>query len=430
MRSIVSSAVLCGFQFLCEPLLAEEENSHIVEAPPKLYLVHDSGTSQIIEIDFIGLDTTKREVLIDLLPRSLPGHFSEDEIAEFSRRIKNLGIFDTVTVVRGDRRLVIELSRKRTLSPIVDFSTGKTIKDASGTLGVSEYDFLGQGTRLGGKVSYTERSLNFGTWIEEHAYSPNRWATEYEAYRMSSAFRFDDTDNEYTRNRLGGFAEWISPFHYGSHILYEFQLVSYYEDFSDETGTSEQENALFVGGLFEIIYDRYKWDDLHPAGYKLVVELRPGTMVDGRFRGETRFKALGALKLTDQVTFVLNGQVAAVNSGDVNHSLLIGSQQGVRGLSDSFYRTSALSYLNSEVRFSVRVANKYYLQPVVYMDMGSFEPMNSVGDRLPWVEALSTGVGMRIVPTRLTNLLLRVDAARLQAPNEEWLIQLGINQYF
>lgn len=430
MNLSISATLFFGAHLLFSLAHAEEENKPTLETPTKNVAINNSGSSQITDVEMIGLGSTKRETIIDLLPRPLSTELTEEELIEFSRRIKNLGLFDAVAVNREGSRIKIDLSRKRTLTPIIDLSTGKTLKDTSATLGASEYDFMGMGSRLGGKVSYTERNLNFMGWIEEHAYSPNRWATEYEIYRLSSSFRFADSLATWTRNRSGGFAEWISPFYYGSHILYEFQLQAYREDYSSTEGIVEREGGTYVGGLFEIIYDRYKWDDLNPTGYKLVLELRPGAMINGRFRGEARVKALSAFSLAHNLTAAFNVIGAAVNSGDVNHSLLIGSQQGIRGLSDSFYRTSAATYLNSEIRYAFKIANRFYLQPIVFADVGAFEPMDVAGDRLPWVDAFSTGVGARIVPTALTNFLLRADVARIHTPDKDWLAQIGITQYF
>jgi hypothetical protein len=119
-----------------------------------------------------------------------------------------------------------------------------------------------------------------------------------------------------------------------------------------------------------------------------------------------------------------------VNSGNVNHSLLIGSQHGVRGLDDSFYRTSALGYINVEVRHSIQTWEKVFLQPVVFVDAARFRPMDADGNNQEWTNALSTGVGVRIIPTTYTNLLFRADIARLHTPSDEWFLQIGLTQYF
>lgn len=386
---------------------------------------------QVNEVEFRGNGKTKEEALIEILPRDLPTEMTEVEIAEYSRRIKNLGIFDFVKVTKVDQKLIVELHRKTTLSPIVGLSTGKTIRDTSAALGLNEYDFLGNGTKLGGQVSYSDRNLNFDLWVDEHLYRHHRWSREVELYKRSSDFRFEDNEDiTWKRNRLGGFFEWISPFKYDSPVLYEFQVQVYREDFSNVQAENNLESATYIGGLFEVIYDRYNWDDLHPHGFKGVFEFRPGAMTDGRFRGETLVKFLAAKPIGEKTSLVANGKAAVVNSGDVNHSLLIGSQAGVRGLSDSLYRTSALSYLNLEARHSMKVWERTYLQPVLFVDAARFRPMDFEGNNQAWINALSTGVGARLIPTGLTNVMFRADIARLHAPSEDWLLQIGITQYF
>jgi len=384
----------------------------------------------IQEIEAAGLDTTRREVLIDMLPRPLPTELSNDELAEYSRRIGNLGIFDSVEVKPEGSTLAVRVRRKRTLTPIVSLSSGKTLEDVAGTLGLLEHDFQGQGSHLGGKVSYAERGINFMAWLERHPYSATRWTTEYQLYRLSSGFRFDDTPGTWSRNRLGGFIEWVTPFKYDSHLQYEFMLQTYHESFGNTAGPVSPKEALYVGGLFEVIYDRYKWHDLTPSGYKLVGEVRPGVMTSGRFRGEARFKWIAAQPIGEKTVVLFNGNVAAVNPGNPNHSLLIGSQQGVRGLPDSFYRNATSAYANLELRHSLRLFTRFHAQPTLFVDSAVFQPMDSTGHIVDWKAALNTGVGVRLVPTGFTNLLLRMDASRLHLPTQGWFFQVGITQFF
>lgn len=43
---------------------------------------------------------------------------------------------------------------------------------------------------------------------------------------------------------------------------------------------------------------------------------------------------------------------------------------------------------------------------------------------------MNVGTGVRIVPTFLSNTLLRVDVAHLFSPSPNSLLQIGITQYF
>lgn len=395
-----------------------------------VFLASTAPAETIQDIEAIGLETTRPEVLIDMLPRPLPTELSDEELAEFSRRVANLGIFDSIEVNAEGNKLKVSLRRKRTLTPLLSFSTGKTLEDSSATLGLLEHDFLGDGSHLGGKVSYAERGFNFMAWIEKNPYSATRWTTEYAIYRLSSGFRFDDTLGTWSRNRMGGFIEWITPFKYDSHLQYEFMLQTYHESFSNVQGPAGPREAMYFGGLFETIYDRYKWHDLTPSGYKLVGELRAGMMTTERFRGEARFKLLSAMPVGPETVVLFNGNVAAINPGDPNHSLLIGSQQGVRGLPDSFYRNATSGYANLELRHSFGLFPRFYVQPTLFVDSGVFQPMNSTGQTSDWKAAVSTGFGLRLVPTGFTNLLLRLDGGRLHLPTQGWFYQVGISQYF
>lgn len=386
---------------------------------------------EVNSIEIQGNGSTKKEALIEILPRQLPTTMTNAEIAEYSRRIKNLGIFDLVKVSKIDNKLLLEVRRKATLSPIIGLSTGKTIQDTSAVLGLNEHDFLGDGTKLGGKVGYNDRNLNFMAWIDEHSYRNNRWSRELEIYGLSSSFRFNnDKDDAWTRDRLGGFLELVSPFKYDSPILYEFQVQVYREDYSHVNINKNLNSATYLGTLLEVIYDQYSWDDLNPHGLKGAIEIRPGMMTNGDFRGEAVAKFIAATPLAENTSLVMNGKLAAVNSGNVNHSLLIGSQSGVRGLDDSFYRTSALGYLNLEVRHSMEVWERTFIQPILFVDVARFRPMDMDGNNEGWINALSTGTGVRVIPTGFTNLLLRADVARLHTPSEDWLFQIGITQYF
>jgi len=384
----------------------------------------------ITSIEIQGNESTKKETLIEILPRELPAHMTNAEISEYSRRIKNLGIFEYVSVIKEGNTLQVNLRRKTTLSPIIDLTTGKSLEDTSAKFGITEHDFLGTATKLGAQVGFDDRNLNFKAWIAEHDYRNNRWARELEVYRLSSSFRFDESKDEWKRHRLGAAFEIVSPFKYDSPLLYEFQLQVYEETYSDVVSNQILDRAIYYGGLFEVIYDRYSWDDLYPHGFKGVIEMRPGQMDNGEFRAEAVAKFIAATPLVKNTSLVTNAEVAAVNSGNVNHSLLIGSKHGVRGLDDSFYRTSALGYINLEVRHSIEAWEKVYIQPTLFLDAARFRPMDADGNNQAWTNALSTGVGLRVIPTGYTNLLFRADLARLHTPSDEWFLQFGLTQYF
>jgi hypothetical protein len=78
----------------------------------------------------------------------------------------------------------------------------------------------------------------------------------------------------------------------------------------------------------------------------------------------------------------------------------------------------------------VKIAKRWALQGVLFADAAAFEPMDAHGVPTEWNAAVSTGAGIRVIPTFLTQLLLRLDGSRLYAPEERWFFQFGVTQYF
>ena len=126
---------------------------------------------------------------------------------------------------------------------------------------------------------------------------------------------------------------------------------------------------------------------------------------------------------------MVNGVAEAVNAGNPNHSVLIGSVTGVRGLSDNLFRNRAQSYANLELRHAFPFAPRRVLQGVVFSDVGAFQGFTEEGQLINWKGAANIGAGLRLVPTFLSNTLLRVDFARL-VPRCTSFVQVGITQYF
>lgn len=380
-----------------------------------------------------GLERTSPETITELLPRPLPDTLSGAELVELRRRIKNLALFDVVEVSPEGRTLFVRVRRKFTVSPILDLSTGKTLADSKITLGAVENDIDGHGTRLGGKASYSERGLNFTAWLYEHPYRPHVWAREQEIYYAGSSFRFEgaDASHKWHRNRFGAEMELLSPSFYATRWRYELQLNAYQETLTTAEGPSQPRDGTYLGTTSEIIYDRYTWNDLTPRGSRSAIEFRPGVFVGpAEPRHEVRVKTLAGVPLSEHTVVMLNAQASAVNGGNPNHSVLLGSQSGVRGLPDSLYRNRAQAYANLELRAAVEIARRWYVQGVVFSDLAAFEPMNARGKGTTVMSAWSTGAGLRLLPTALVDTLFRVDVARIHTPLEAWFVQLGINQYF
>lgn len=381
-------------------------------------------------VEIRGVKRTRPSTVLSLLPRDPPAGFSADELGEFERRLNNLGIFDAVAVRIEGRRLIVDLREKWTLIPDVELSTGRTFADTYVSVGLTEFNFAGTAASLGATASWEERGPNGAVTWAEHEYNPRAGALSAEAGYESASLRFASGDGWY-RDRAGGWIGWQPPYRHGALLRARILAIGYHERVSRLQGTVAPPTGVTLGGGLEISRDRYTWRDLDPSGYKIALDLGGGRFVPaGQGRYYAAIHALGAVSPTE--TTALMGQVVAetVNAGNANHSLLLSSQVGVRGLADAFYRNQAQAYVNLELRQAWRFAARWALQAALFADAAVFAPMDAAGQRQAAERAWAAGGGLRLVPTWLAEIVLRVDGGRLFAPEARWFVQLGLAQYF
>lgn len=392
----------------------------------------EAATVRIERISIEGLLHTKADTIVRLLPRPVPGDFTRAEVDEFERRVRNLSLFDHVDVTREERNLKVIVQEKITLAPILNFTSGSSAKDLNATVGLVEYNLFGTGTQLGGQFNYSQRGPNVDVWLSQHAFEPERWAKEIKGSYNVNGIRFADSTSTWNRNRVGGEVELRGPYRYGSPLRYEVVIKAYREVIEDEKGIPRPPNGYYVGVIPELTWDAYHWHDLVPRGYRIALELRPGFFFGAnQQRHEGRLRYLQGIPLGSRTVLMINSVAEAVNdSGNPNHSVLIGSIAGVRGLSDNLYRNRAQAYTNLEFRHAVQVAPRWALQGVLFSDFGAFQSFTETGTPRAWLGAVNVGAGMRLIPTFLSNTLLRIDAAQLFSPSPNSLVQIGITQYF
>jgi outer membrane protein assembly factor BamA len=383
-----------------------------------------------------GNTKTKWQTFAELLPARLPATLTPVQIAEMERRLSNLEIFDAVAVkVQGDT-LEVTVREKWTLTPSFSLSTGKTLKDTSITLGATEYNFLGRASILGVEASYDQRRPNGVVYFEDHGFRSDRAALSTGAFFSSGSLRFEQPDAAWFRDQVGG---WI-----GAKLPYSFKLplrasvgvFYFYERLSDHEGAVHPPDGHAFGPNFKLTWDQLKWHDLTPSGFRASVEVSPTAFVptsgDGPAQPRHSVTAITSWAVPWGERFVFTGRVVAdaYAPGNANHTALLGSVAGVRGLADAFYRNHLQGYSNIEARYAIKLLSRLALQPVVFLDSAVFLPVDAAGQRRSWQHAVAVGGGVRLIPTFLTRLLLRLDVAHLVAPTREWFVQFGITQYF
>jgi hypothetical protein len=378
----------------------------------------------------LGIKRTRPSTVLDLLPREPPSEYTDAELKETERRVSNLYIFDKVSVTRSDDRVVFDLREKWTLIPDVAFATGKTIDDLYISLGASEYNLFGMASTLSLNVYREQRGFGFGVLFKEHESRCDRWAFGGLGNYYTTSTRFDDGNAWYTTIGEFGLSATSTPL-VGDHLRARTSFTFAHETLSDVEGPVRPPNGseLKLGG--ELVWDSYRFHDLVPSGFGIALGAGPGIFLPAKQpRAYAELGTRGALPLARYTVFT--GRVEAVwtSRGNVNHSSLLGSIEGVRGLADAFYRNWAQVFTNLELRQALPLFDRLALQLVAFADAGVFAELDARGQHRATRGAFSGGLGGRLVPTFLAQLLFRVDVARLVVPHQDWFVQFGLSQYF
>ena len=380
-----------------------------------------------------GARATRRQTLLELLPRSVPTVYSAAERAELQRRIANLELFDSVVVAQEGATLSITVREKWTLVPEVDFATGTTLSDTYLLLGLTEYNFLGTGSAAGANVYYEGRGPGFYAAYKEHVYRRQRWALAGEASYDRATLRFGEGQSWSVATALV-YLWTTSPPLVWDPLRLELGLFYFFQTNHELQGDVRPRNGHTAGGSAQLTWDAYRFHDLVPRGWVAAVSISPALFFPKAGGAQDRYEANLTLKaawpLAEQTVVTTQFRGALKARGSPNHRLVVGSVEGVRGLEDARYFNWAQVVVNLELRQALRLYERWYLQGVLFSDFAAFDRLDAAAHRSLAMSALSVGAGLRLVPTWLSGLLLRLDGALLLRPKRLLFYQIGVRQYF
>jgi len=391
------------------------------------------GLHVVDALKLSGLSATADSTLIELLPRPPADRYTEAELEEFERRLNNLGIFDAVVVRCEPRVLAVVVREKWTLVPEVDFASGKTLADVYAMVGVSEYNLLGTANLLSLSAYRERRGFGASVAFIEHGYHRQGWALYSSLSIGTVELAFEDGSGWRTTSASGTLSLRSPP------VLHEyFNLTP--GVYASQEAVSEAHGAeppppttRVLQSFIGLSWDAYEWHDLVPFGAQASLWISVGGVFgeeppQPRHTLEGTF--LGAVPLGHGAVMMGRLESAIGTRGNVNYAETVGSVDGVRGLRDATYFNWLQVVANLEIRQSVQLGPRWAFQGVAFYDASFFEQMTAEGGRGDALGAFSLGLGARVVPTWISSIALRLDVARLLAPELAWFAQFGLKQYF
>jgi hypothetical protein len=387
-------------------------------------------------LEVSGLRRTSESLVRDLMPRPTPGCFSEEDVAEFERRLWDTSIFDDVKVSEENSVLKVAIREKWTLIPGIDFSSGQTIRDSSLNVSLVEGNMFGRASALFGSIGWIQRGINAELLWSENEYLAQRYSFEAALLLVSSEVVFTDA-KPWARTRIGASFGLRPKYGYSAPVRLVWTLRGYRETSSREDELlpgSVQARGFYASAGARLTWDEYEWQDLTPHGYKISIELYPGLFAGAnRLRARHEFNSdfVIATALGERTALLGRVAVDAASPGDPNHAVILGTADGVRGLPDNLFRNALHVYGNLELRHALEITPRIFVQGALFADVATYAQMNIAGEVQGLNAAVSAGGGVRLVPTFLSGVVPRVDAgAVLYQRKPEPFVRFGLAQYF
>jgi hypothetical protein len=277
------------------------------------------------------------------------------------------------------------------------------------------------------------RGWNGSLELAEHGYHPSRGALGGYIEYSTAEYWFEESGDAWSVLGPGARLQWQAPLPHGTRLAYSFGAGYRYEHNLDPLGRVKPRDGNHFNAEFMLLWESLRWSDFVPHGLRFRVKIMPGMFL-GSHAPAPRMAAEGsflfAYAFDDASVVLAQLDTTLMNRGNANFSNLLGSFGGVRGLRDAAFHTWAHAQLNVELRYAVRLAERWALQGVLFSDAAVFDRVDSRGRDAQAGWAASSGVGIRLVPSFLAEIVLRFDAGRAFWPEPSYFWQWGLSQYF
>lgn len=415
-----------------------------------LLLFSESTYSQplIDEIKFEGLEKTS-ESYLRLFIRCREGFpLDKKQISQDVQNLRNLTLFSEVSgrseVNSGKVSVIFSLKETYTLLPVFNF--GGINENFWLKAGVTDFNFLGRGIKLGGYYQYYDRH-SFEIFTKIPYLAESRWwlAARFGKFSTFEPAYFQNQTSFYNADK------------------YSWQLTAYY-DFSSLPGRNIKYIADFgVEYIFEQYEKPVEKNIPHSPGpdYKQFDKylLRTGLLIknidyyfeylhgyEARLYLESvsepgkifNFQKLvtdlrGYYRLTDEINLAAR-MITGFATNDFSPFLpfVIDSYANVRGSGNRVARGSAELVVNLEIRKTLLHLSWAGFNLISFFDFGSVRPPSESLKQLFMNENIykSAGAGLRINLYNFYNSVFRFDYGFDLTDRSEGGFVLGFGQYF
>ena len=404
----------------------------------------DDETIAISSIDIQGLERTRESVVLNELTLAPGQDVTEEDLIESRRRLRNLPLFRQTTFdlqdTDGDgQRLVISVDERWTLLPSANFST--TDDTTLLRLGAREINLMGRYIELGAAYERLTGLHSGEIWFRNPRLRGRTLDVAVDAqYRNRIYPSYDDEgaiDGGFAIRRISLSSEALHEISPWIHLGARFQALSDQPSL-DPVGATMRDaqqqrglppsSRLFRPGLLARIGQMNQLG-LVMGGITLDLQIDGASQSLGSTDSFLAADAVlrGAISLPYQSNLLTRLRLGRTGAASPQHQLYIGGLDEVRAFPDMRFRGSHRWYANAEYRIPSLGNEWVTLQHVFFVDAGAIGDATS---DLRGLDALSTGLGLRLKSPRIHGLALRFDLALSLHGGGDAPFGFGSRQFF
>jgi len=393
-------------------------------------------------INFVGLKKVKSHYIERFVETEVGSTLDSALLLEDIQSLRNLRLFGEVSYSTEDTAggVIVNFHFKEVLTLLPIFNFGGVKGNFWLQFGAVDFNFQGQGNRVGGFYRYSERH-SYQLFLKAPNIGGSRWGYSVDIAKLSTIepLYFQDSTTFYDYDIL--IAELLGryEFVYGNYLEYGGAYLN--EQYNKSEGRNDlnslgpdqaEKNKLLLKTSHTLNQLDYFSYILSGFSNKLLLETILTSGDSDLF-----------LKLSNELSYFLRlrskGNLAirlrlgtSTNNESPFAPFILDSYVNIRGSGNKVTRGTAELAVNTEYRHTLLEQRWGAIQGVLFTDIGSWRP---AGGRIKEMfnaenSKLFSGIGLRMYLRPVYNLTLRFDYGVNVRDFNETGIVFGLGQYF
>jgi len=409
---------------------------------PILLLGQEKG-SRIGNIQFEGLNKTKKSFLNNVLQNQIGDFATSEDLKSEIQRLKNIaGISNataTIDTIKKDIHLTYKIDEVRTLLPVLNFGG---IKDNLWfQVGFTDNNWMGKGQLMTasyqnndgfhtGQIFFRDPRVNGSEW--GYSASLSKWTSLEPLYFAEGTVSYIYENDGIALSGIKNFGEHNS-IEIGGNYFIEKYNKSNNQVLENPPGPDAFSQPKFLSKV-EFGQNYLNYDFFYLSGFTWQMTYQNVyNSIDESLFNSIQFKGIKYLRPTKKINLAFRLKLAISSNNDTPFAPFVAdSHVNLRGVGNRIDRGTAQAVFNLEYRQTIFSKHNWSSQFVAFSDLGTWRnPGGDLKDLFNTDQFRQfVGGGFRLIYQKVFNAVLRIDYGVDVFNLSQKGVVIGLGQYF